>query len=148
MVLKPLTNFPLRSKENTRSPKQATKCKVFLSSFSQSVALNTWNTPLTTLFPLNDRKLSYKYFCFQKNFWKWSTAHVGYCFENHASLFCWKTKFFFLKFRNWLKKHIFQVNFPQFISLRMLIGGLTHLIKEICRKDKEITQTPKTITER
>ena len=47
-------------------------------------------------------------------FWKWSSAQVGYGFENNALLFCWKSKFFLLKDQNWLKKQIFQVNFTIF----------------------------------
>ena len=52
------------------------------------------------MFPFNDRKLSYKYFCFQKIFWKRSSAHVGYGFENHALLICWKSMFFLLRVQN------------------------------------------------
>ena len=38
---------------------------------------------------------------FQESFYKCSSGHVGYNFANHALLFCWKSKFFLLKVRNW-----------------------------------------------
>ena len=147
MVLKPLTNFPLRSKENTHSPKQATKCKVyfyqlFLKVLNWTLEMRLWE-PWENLFagnpmfPFKDRKLSYRYFCFQKIFWNWSTAQVGYDFENHTSLFCWKTKFFFLKFQNWLKKQFFQVIFPiLFLSARLSVVWHTWL-KNFAQKTKK-----------
>ena len=66
----------------------------------------TWENIFTgnSMLPFNDRKLSYKYFCFQKKFWKFSSAYVGYSFENQALLFCWKSKFCLLKVQNCLKK--------------------------------------------
>ena len=158
MVLKLLNKFPLRSNESTHSPKQATKCKVYFHLFFPKVLNWTLEMRLwqpwenifagKPMFPFNDRKLSYKYFCFQKKFWKWSTAQVGYGFENHASLFCWKTKFFFVKIQNWLKKHFFQGNFPiLFLSASWSVVWHTGL-KKFAKKDKEITQTPKMITEK
>ena len=76
----------------------------------------------------NDRRLSFKQFCFQKNLWKCSSAHVGYGFENHALQFYWKSKFFLLKVQNWLKKQKFQVNFPNcFLSLRWSVVWHTWL---------------------
>ena len=157
MVLTPLTNFPLRAEENTQITKQGTRCKfyfyhVFLKVLHWTLEMRLWQpweniSAGNPMFLFNDRKISYKYFCFQKNFWKWSTAQVGYGFENHASLFCWKTKFFFLKFKiDW--KNNFSRLISPFFSLRTMIGGLTHLTKEICKKGKEITQTPKMITEK
>ena len=139
MVLTPLNNFPLRAEENTQSPKQATKCKFyFLSTFSQSVALDAWSPPLTTLRNHFRQKTDVsverpKTFIQivllpQQNFWKWSSAQVGYGFENHALQFCWKSKFFLLKVQNWLKKQIFQVKFPNcFPSLRWSVVWHTRL---------------------
>ena len=124
MVLTPLANFPLRAEENTQSPKQGTKCEVyfyhlFLKVLHWTLEMRLWQ-PWEIIFAgkpmcsFNDRRLSFKQFCFQKIFWKWSSAQVGYGFENNALLFCWKSKFFLLKDENWLKKHIFQVNFTIF----------------------------------
>ena len=48
-------------------------------------------------------------------FWECSSAHVGYGFEYHALLFCWKSKFFLVKVQNCLKKQIFKVNFHNFV---------------------------------
>ena len=91
--------------------------------FSQSVALDTWNAPLTTLRNQFRRKTDV-FVQWPKTFiqivllpeilWKWSSAQVGYGFENNALLFCWKSKFFLLKDQNWLKKQIFHVNFTIF----------------------------------
>ena len=147
MVLKLLTKFPHRSNESTHSSKQATKRKVylyhlFLKVLHWTLEMRLWQ-PWENIsagnpkFPFNDRKLSYNFFCFQKNFWKWSTAQVGYGFENHASLFCWKTKFFFLKIQNWLKKHFFQGNFPiLFLSARWSVVWHTWL-KKFAEKTKK-----------
>ena len=80
MVLKPLTNFPLRSTENTHSPKQATKCKVYFYQLFHKVLNWTlemrlwqpWENVFAgkPMFPFDDRTLSYKYFCFRKFFLK------------------------------------------------------------------------------
>ena len=78
MVLKPLTNFPLRSKENTHSPKQATKRKVylyhlFLKVLNWTLEMRLWQPwenifAGKPIFPFDDRTLSYNYFCFRKFF--------------------------------------------------------------------------------
>ena len=147
MVLKLLTNYPLRSKENTHSPKQATKREVyfyhlFFKVLHWTLEMRLWqpweNVSVgNPMFPFNDRKLSYKYFCFQKNFWKWSIAQVGYRFQIHAPLFCWKTKFLFHKVQNWLIKQIFQVNFPiLFLSARWSVVWQTWL-KHFAKKKKK-----------
>ena len=126
MVLKALTSFRLRAEENTQSPKQATKCKVyfyhlFLKVLNWTLEMRLWQHwekifAGNPMFPFDHPKLSYKYFCFAKNFWKWSSAQVGYGFENHASLFCWRTKFFFLKVQNWLKKKFSRLISPFYFS--------------------------------
>ena len=133
-----------QSKKNTQSPKQATKCKVyfhhlFLKVLHCTLEMRLWQ-PWGIIFagnpmlPFNDRKLSYKSFCFREEICKLSSAQIGYCFENHALLFCWKSKFFCLNFQKWLEKQFFQIKFPNFFSLRTLIGGLTHLTKQLCKK--------------
>ena len=61
-----------------------------------------------SMLPFNDPKLSNKYFCFQKKFWKFSSAYVGYSFENQTLLFCWESKFSMLKVQNCLRKTNFQ----------------------------------------
>ena len=100
------------------------------------------------MFPFLDRQRSYKKICFRKSFWKWSSAQVGYGFENHALLFCRRSKLFFSsKSKTGPKNNFSRLIFPIF-SLRTMIGGLTHLTKEICKKDKEVTQTPEMITEK
>ena len=78
MVLKPLTNFPFGSKENTHSPKQATKCKVyfyqlFLKVLNWTLEMRLWQPwenifAGKPMFPFDDRTLSYKYFCFRNFF--------------------------------------------------------------------------------
>ena len=115
--LKPLTNFPLRAEENKHSPKQATKRKIqfyhlFLKVLHWTLEMRLWKHwenlfAGSPMFPFNDRKLSYKYFCFHKIFWKRSSAHVGYGFEKYALLFCWKSMFFLLRVQNCLEKTIF-----------------------------------------
>ena len=109
----------------------------------ESVPRAPLNVALTTLLVIfaktlsfsaqnfNDRKLSYKYFYFHKFFWNCSSAHVGYVFENHALLFCWKSKFFLHKFQNWLKKTIFQrlISPIFFLSSRWLAVWHTWLKK-------------------
>ena len=80
MVLKPLTNFPFGSKENTHSPKQATKCKVyfyqfFLKVLNWTLEMRLWQPWANIfagkpMFPLDSRKLSSNYFCFRKFFLK------------------------------------------------------------------------------
>ena len=144
MVLTPLANFLLRAEENTQSPKQGTKCKIyfyhlFRNVFHWTLEMRLWRPweiifAGKPIFPFNDRKLPFKKFCFQKNFWKWSSAQLVYGFENHALLFSWKSKFFLLRFQNWLKKTNFPGLFPQFFSFRTLIGSLTHLTKQLCKK--------------
>ena len=98
----------------------------------------TWENILegNPMFPFNDRRLSFKKFCFQKNFCKWSSAQVGYGFENHALLFCWKYKFFSSKSKI-DSKNIYSRLTPQIFFLRKLIGDLTHLTKKLWKKTKE-----------
>ena len=80
MVSEPLTNFPLRTKENTHSPKQATKCivyfyQLFLKVLNWTLEMRLWQ-PWENIFagkpmcPFDDRTLSYNYFCFWKFFLK------------------------------------------------------------------------------
>ena len=147
MVLKPLTNFPLRAEEYTSSPKQATKCKFYsYQLFSQTVALDNWKAPLTTL---------------RKPFrWKsdvsvqWSTFFI--------QIFLLPEKFLkkiicTCRLRFWesclsvlLKVHVFSAQSPKlykenkfsrlyfpFISLCTMIGGLGHLTKQFCKKTKK-----------
>ena len=160
MVLSPLTSFFFRE-ENTQSAKEATKVKftfiiIFSKCFTGHLKCAFDNpektfSPESLMLPFNDRKLSYKYFCFQKFFWKCSSAPVGYGFEILAFCFAESPSFFRLKIQNWFlkrKTNFSKGNFPDFFSLHTLIGGLTHLVKEICKKDKGITQTPKMVTEK
>ena len=105
----------------------------FLEMLHWTIEMRLWQ-PWEIIFAgkpmcsFNDRRLSFKQFCFQKNLWKCSSAHVGYGFENHALQFYWKSKFFLLKVQNWLKKQKFQVNFPNcFLSLRWSVVWHTWL---------------------
>ena len=52
-----------------------------------------------------------------------------YCFAETPCFFCSKSKI------DW-RTQFFQVNFPNFFSLLTLIGGLTHLTEEFCKKTK------------
>ena len=158
MVLKLLTNFPPRSKENTHSPKQATKHKIyFYHPFFQSVALNTWNAPLTTLrkrfrgksdVSVQWPKTFIQIFLFPEKFLKMANCTGRLPFSDSCLTVLLKNQVFFLKVQNWLIKQFFQVNFPiLFLSACWSVVWHTWL-KHFAKKDKEITQTPKRITEK
>ena len=122
MVLTNLTNFPVRVKKTRKVLNKPQNVKfTFITSFSKCCTGHlkcAFDNPEETfspknpMLPFNDRKLSYKSFCFREEICKWSSAQIVYGFENHAWLFCGKSKFFCLNFQKWLKKQLFQIKFP------------------------------------
>ena len=147
MVLKLLTNFPPRSKENTHSPKQATKHKIyFYHPFFQSVALNTWNAPLTTLrkrfrgksdVSVQWPKTFIQIFLFPEKYLKMVNCTGRLPFSDSCLTVLLKNQVFFLKVQNWLIKHFFKVNFPNFVlSARWSVVWHTWL-KNFAQKTKK-----------
>ena len=146
MVLSPLTSFFFTGEENTQSPKQATKCKVyfyhlFLKVMHWTSEMRLWQSwenifDGNPMFPFNERRLSFKYFCFQKIFWKWSSAQVGYGFENHALLFCWKYKFFSSKSRNDSKNSFSRLTPQIFFSASWSVVKHTWLLNNFAKRQR------------
>ena len=127
MVLKLLTKFPLRSKKKTHTVlnKPQNVKFTFIIFFSKCCTEHlkcAFDNPEKT-FPREIRcfrsmteKIHTIIFASGTFFWECSTAQVGYGFENHASLFCWKTKFFFLIFKIDWKNNFSRVISPFYFS--------------------------------
>ena len=137
--------------KNTQKPKLATNCKIYV--YHHFLKVLHWTGELclwqpwenifagNPIFPFNDRKFSYKYFCFQISFWKRSSAQVGYGFENHALLFCWTSKLLLFKIQNWFfvnkKNKFFEGYFLRiFLFARWLVIWHTWL-KNFARKTRK-----------
>ena len=126
MVLTPRASFLSLKKKVTRRFRGATYRKVYFYHLFLKVLLWTremrlWQ-PCVNFFgkksdlPVQITKSFIQKMLLQESFSKCSSGHVGYSFENHALLFCWKAKLFLLKIRTWQKNYfsmlVFAVSLP------------------------------------
>ena len=124
MVLTPRAKFSIRFKKITQSLKEATSSKVYI--YQPFLKILQWTREMrfrqpcvkdfarNPIFPLRDPNFHTVIVASEK-FLNCSSGHVGYSFENHALLFCWKFKFFLLKVRkrknNNFSRLVFLVSF-------------------------------------
>ena len=121
MVFTPRAKFSIRFKKITQSPKKATSSKVYFYQLFLKVLQWTREMRLrqpcvkkfarNPIFPLKDPNF-YTVIVASEKFLNCSSGHVGYSFESHALLFCWKFNFFLLKFRK-QKNNNFSMLFSQ-----------------------------------